>query len=126
MAASTCCSSTICNTPKLPKATYSSSSTSSTSISQLPFKFTSRATKTSISCTLIREPVMQDPFKETVPTLDLPRPDSFGRFGKYGGKYVPETLMHALTELETAFHSLPGDVDFEVLNQNPCFCLVFG
>ncbi|KAK9904558.1 hypothetical protein M0R45_000640 [Rubus argutus] len=43
----------------------------------------------------------------------LPRPDSFGRFGKYGGKYVPETLMHALTELETVFHELAHDDDFE-------------
>lgn len=45
----------------------------------------------------------------------LPRPDSFGRFGKYGGKYVPETLMHALKELETAFHALAHDDDFQVL-----------
>lgn len=42
------------------------------------------------------------------------RPDAFGRFGKFGGKYVPETLMHALTELEAAFHALAGDEDFQV------------
>ncbi|KAJ1407922.1 Tryptophan synthase beta subunit-like PLP-dependent enzyme [Sesbania bispinosa] len=41
------------------------------------------------------------------------RPDSFGRFGQFGGKYVPETLMHALTELEAAFHSLASDEDFQ-------------
>lgn len=41
------------------------------------------------------------------------RPDSFGRFGKFGGKYVPETLMHALTELEEAFHSLAKDEVFQ-------------
>ncbi len=28
------------------------------------------------------------------------RPDHLGRFGKFGGKYVPETLMSALNELE--------------------------
>ncbi|KAK7273446.1 hypothetical protein RIF29_14496 [Crotalaria pallida] len=44
----------------------------------------------------------------------FPRPDSFGRFGKFGGKYVPETLMHALTELEAAFHSLTADENFQV------------
>lgn len=44
----------------------------------------------------------------------LARPDSFGRFGKYGGKYVPETLMHALTELEAAFDALAHDDDFQV------------
>lgn len=43
------------------------------------------------------------------------RPDAFGRFGKFGGKYVPETLMHALTELEAAFKSLADDVEFQVL-----------
>lgn len=42
------------------------------------------------------------------------RPDAFGRFGKFGGKYVPETLMHALTELEAAFLSLAGDRQFQV------------
>lgn len=42
------------------------------------------------------------------------RPDSFGRFGKFGGKYVPETLMHALSELEAAFHALAADEDFQV------------
>tara|TARA_Y100001968_G_C19438668_1_gene761276 strand:+ start:1966 stop:3186 length:1221 start_codon:yes stop_codon:yes gene_type:complete len=30
------------------------------------------------------------------------RPSSLGRFGKYGGQYVPETLMPALAELEKA------------------------
>lgn len=48
----------------------------------------------------------------------LQRPDSFGRFGKFGGKYVPETLMHALDELESALESLKGDVDFQVLGRN--------
>lgn len=42
------------------------------------------------------------------------RPDSFGRFGKFGGKYVPETLMFALTELESAFRSLAYDDEFQV------------
>jgi hypothetical protein len=42
------------------------------------------------------------------------RPDGFGRFGKYGGKYVPETLMHALSELESAFYMLLKDRGFQV------------
>ncbi|WAL62358.1 tryptophan synthase subunit beta [Thermocoleostomius sinensis] len=42
-----------------------------------------------------------------------PRPDSQGRFGQFGGKYVPETLMPALSELETAFHQYCNDPDFE-------------
>lgn len=30
------------------------------------------------------------------------RPDALGRFGRFGGQYVPETLMPALAELEQA------------------------
>jgi hypothetical protein len=44
----------------------------------------------------------------------MARPDAMGRFGKFGGKYVPETLMHALTELESAFHALATDEEFQV------------
>ncbi|AVQ73734.1 tryptophan synthase subunit beta [Microcystis sp. MC19] len=45
-------------------------------------------------------------------------PDAFGRFGRYGGKYVPETLMPALSELETAYNQYKDDPDFqEELNQ---------
>ncbi len=40
-------------------------------------------------------------------------PDSFGRFGQYGGKYVPETLMPALTELENAYNQYKEDADFK-------------
>ncbi|GJN12503.1 hypothetical protein PR202_ga30786 [Eleusine coracana subsp. coracana] len=43
----------------------------------------------------------------------LARPDAMGRFGKFGGKYVPETLMHALTQLEAAFHALATDHEFQ-------------
>jgi len=32
-------------------------------------------------------------------------PDEHGRFGEFGGKYVPETLMSALTELEVAYRA---------------------
>ena len=31
-----------------------------------------------------------------------PGPDQHGRFGTYGGRYVPETLIPALDELEAA------------------------
>lgn len=41
------------------------------------------------------------------------RPDNLGRFGKFGGKYVPETLMPALTELEGAFQQYWRDPDFQ-------------
>ncbi len=41
------------------------------------------------------------------------RPDSLGRFGKFGGKYVPETLMPALFELEAAYQQYRNDPDFQ-------------
>ncbi|RME57250.1 MAG: pyridoxal-phosphate dependent enzyme, partial [Caldilineae bacterium] len=40
-------------------------------------------------------------------------PDETGRFGPYGGKYVPETLMPALDELEEAYLQAKGDADFQ-------------
>jgi tryptophan synthase beta chain len=40
-------------------------------------------------------------------------PDHNGRFGKFGGKYVPETLMPALAELETAFHEYTEEPKFQ-------------
>ncbi|PRW33003.1 tryptophan synthase beta chain 1 isoform A [Chlorella sorokiniana] len=42
----------------------------------------------------------------------LQRPDSTGRFGKYGGKYVPETLIVALQELEDAYAEASKDPAF--------------
>ncbi|WP_347277711.1 tryptophan synthase subunit beta [Oculatella sp. FACHB-28] len=41
------------------------------------------------------------------------RPDNLGRFGRFGGKYVPETLMPALTELETAFYEYRDQPEFQ-------------
>ena len=46
------------------------------------------------------------------PTYNPNVPDTFGRFGQFGGKYVPETLMPALSELETAFQNYKNDPDF--------------
>lgn len=45
-------------------------------------------------------------------TFDANQPDALGRFGKYGGKYVPETLMPALAELESAYAQYRNDPEF--------------
>ena len=37
---------------------------------------------------------------------------SKGRFGKYGGIFVPETLMPACEELEAAFNKYKSDKKF--------------
>lgn len=39
-------------------------------------------------------------------------PDQYGRFGKFGGRYVPETLMNALLELEEAYKKYSKDPEF--------------
>src|SRR5437773_2174299 len=39
-------------------------------------------------------------------------PAAGGHFGRFGGKYVPEALMHALDELEQAFSDARADDDF--------------
>jgi len=46
-------------------------------------------------------------------TSSAQRPDALGRFGKFGGKYVPETLMPALAELEAAFYQYRNDPAFQ-------------
>src|SRR6185312_15834602 len=43
-----------------------------------------------------------------------PLPDEFGRFGRFGGKYAPETLMPALDELEAAYRDAVNDIAFHM------------
>lgn len=40
-------------------------------------------------------------------------PDANGRFGEYGGRYVPETLMHPLQELEDEYFRAQNDPEFQ-------------
>ena len=39
-------------------------------------------------------------------------PDHTGHFGQFGGRFVPETLMHALTELEAAYKAAQSDPEY--------------
>src|SRR5574337_2177909 len=40
-------------------------------------------------------------------------PDAQGHFGPYGGRYVPETLMHPLKELEEEYFRSAKDPEFQ-------------
>ena len=40
-------------------------------------------------------------------------PDDAGRYGEFGGKYVSETLMSALEELENTYENLKGNEEFK-------------
>jgi tryptophan synthase beta chain len=44
--------------------------------------------------------------------VTAPRPDEQGHFGPYGGRYVPETLMEPLRELEAAYAGARRDPAF--------------
>ena len=46
---------------------------------------------------------------QTIGTL----PDEMGHFGPYGGRFVPETLMSALDELESAYREAQADEGFQ-------------
>ncbi|MBC78919.1 MAG: tryptophan synthase subunit beta [Chloroflexi bacterium] len=48
----------------------------------------------------------------TKDTKKINKPSSNGRFGKFGGKFVPETLMSSLKEIETAFEKISKDDSF--------------
>ena len=41
------------------------------------------------------------------------RPDAAGRFGRFGGKYVPETLIAALAQLEKDYSAIQSDPEFQ-------------
>lgn len=50
-----------------------------------------------------------------MPIVDFKKynlPDAKGHFGKYGGSYVPETLIPALAELEKAYFESMNDPEF--------------
>src|SRR5438128_10644662 len=40
-------------------------------------------------------------------------PDAHGHFGPYGGRFVPETLMHPLHELEQEYFRSQHDPEFQ-------------
>ena len=44
---------------------------------------------------------------------NLNLPDATGHFGPYGGRYVPETLMHPLQELEEEYFRAQHDPEFQ-------------
>ena len=45
--------------------------------------------------------------------VDVTVPDARGHFGPYGGRYVPETLMHPLQELEVEYFRAQNDPEFK-------------
>ncbi|ADK84005.1 tryptophan synthase, beta subunit [Desulfarculus baarsii DSM 2075] len=56
-------------------------------------------------------PNLQDSSKTPAPRSELP--DAQGRFGRFGGRFVPETLMPAIHELEAAYAAAKVDPTFQ-------------
>lgn len=54
---------------------------------------------------------MIDSAQNSVPSQAIP--DEKGHFGPYGGRYVPETLMHPLQELEEEYRKVQEDAAFQ-------------
>ena len=46
-------------------------------------------------------------------TVQTALPDALGHFGPYGGRFVPETLMHPLQELEAEYFASQHDPEFQ-------------
>src|SRR5262245_46774848 len=57
------------------------------------------------------------PHQDPAATLPFPRPipgpDALGRFGSFGGRFVPETLMDALNQLTEAYEQARVDPEFQ-------------
>ena len=93
------------------KTTTSKSSSSSRITSEQTQHRLKKTTKRSTTKTTKIRAVMTPP--ERVFTRDLKRPDENGRYGGvYGGKYVPETLIPALLNLEQEYEKLKTDPAF--------------
>lgn len=70
-----------------------------------------RAARATPRCALASDELASD-------VMDAVQPESrptkaSGRFGDYGGKYVPETLMSALTALEAEYYAAMEDEEFK-------------
>lgn len=57
--------------------------------------------------------VLQDPTEIVDTVFTSSTPDSRGRFGRFGGQYVPETLMCNLEDLEAGYHAVKDDPTFQ-------------
>jgi tryptophan synthase beta chain len=59
-------------------------------------------------------PVATKPAQPITPaTVALHGPDVLGRFGSFGGRFVPETLMDALNQLAAAYDLAKADPEFQ-------------
>jgi tryptophan synthase beta chain len=66
-----------------------------------------------MSTSLATESAQEGP-PSTIPLVRLFHgPDALGRFGRFGGRFVPETLMDALNQLAAAYIAAKADPEFQ-------------
>jgi tryptophan synthase beta chain len=56
---------------------------------------------------------MMSPMSQPSRSKPVEQPDALGHFGEFGGKFVPETLMAALDDLEREYAAIREDPDFQ-------------
>ncbi len=61
---------------------------------------------------LVTDTEVSNPSTRVCPEDRFALPDASGRFGPYGGCYVPETLYHPLNELNAAYEEARNDPNF--------------
>jgi tryptophan synthase beta chain len=55
----------------------------------------------------------KSPSSNPTTSASMQVPDASGRFGEFGGRYVPETLTRALEELVEEYQKARKDPDFQ-------------
>ncbi len=96
----------------MPHALASATTTTTTTATSVGRRVRGRGVKTTASRRGARVPTRV----MTPPSGDISqqaRPDADGRYGSYGGKYVPETLIPALIELEKEYEAIKKDPEFQ-------------
>ena len=63
----------------------------------------------------IKFPMSKSTFENKSETDRFSLPDERGRFGPYGGSFVPETLAHPLSELNEAYLEAQKDKNFHII-----------
>src|SRR3954464_15725078 len=59
-----------------------------------------------------RRPASDEPWTARSEPMTMADPGATGRFGEFGGQFIPESLMPACLELEAAFRSAWSDPAF--------------
>jgi len=82
--------------------------------SSTPENLIKNVTDKAIEFTKDTQPVELPPLLATPPSVFELNEPADSVFGRFGGRYVPETLMGALAELETAYAAAKADPTFQV------------